>query len=85
VTDTEITRVLRDFLVREFPRAKNAISRLAVDDPLAELGVLDSMGMLTLAAFVEARWGAKVPVKTFEASFASLRSAEAAIRARLSP
>jgi acyl carrier protein len=82
MTDTEITRALRDFLAREFPKEKAAIVRLSVQDPLASLGVLDSMGMLTLATFVEARWGVKFPTRAFEASFSSLQSAEAAIEAR---
>ena len=43
MTDTEITRALRDFLAREFPKDKAAITRLSVEDPLASLGVLDSI------------------------------------------
>jgi acyl carrier protein len=82
MNDTEITRTLRDFLAREFPREKAAIARLSVRDPLSALGILDSLGMLTLAAFVEARWGVKIPARSFEATFASLESAEAAIKAR---
>jgi acyl carrier protein len=81
-TDTEIIRLLRDFLAGEFPRESAAIHRLSAQDPLATLGVLDSLGMLTLAAFVEARWGVKIPAKAFELSFSSLESAEAAIHAR---
>jgi acyl carrier protein len=82
MTDTEITSALRDFLGREFPKERAAIARLSVQDPLASLGVLDSMGMLTLAAFIEARWGVKITARAFEASFSSLQSAEAAIEAR---
>jgi acyl carrier protein len=81
MTDTEITHALRDFLVREFPKREKAIRRLSAQDPLDELGVLDSLGMLTLAAFVEARWGVKIPARAFETSFATLRSTEAAIEA----
>jgi acyl carrier protein len=82
MNETEITRALRDFLAREFPREKAAIARLSAQDPLAPLGILDSLGMLTLAAFVEARWGVKIPARSFEATFASLESAAAAIEAR---
>jgi acyl carrier protein len=80
MTDTEITRALRDFLEREFPRREAVIRRLSARDPLDELGVLDSLGMLTLAAFIEARWGVKIPARAFPTAFASLESAETVIR-----
>jgi acyl carrier protein len=82
-SDTEITGILREFLGREFPQQAQVIARLTPDSALADLGVLDSLGVLSLATFIEARWKIKVPAKAYKTSFKSLRAAEAAIEGLL--
>ena len=77
--DTETTKILREFLAREFPKQAPAIARLTPESPLADLGVLDSLGVLSLATFIEARWKVKVPAKAYKAWFKTLRTAETSI------
>ncbi len=82
--DTEVIGAVRAFLAREFPKRADAVARLSVDDALADLGVLDSLGVITLATFLEMKWSVKVPSRTFKASFRTLRDVEATVE-RLRP
>jgi acyl carrier protein len=80
MTDSEILETLRDFLMREFPRQAQAVARASADDSLADLGLLDSLGLLTLVTFVELKWNVKIAPKDFTAeSFKSLHRIKATL------
>jgi acyl carrier protein len=74
MTEAEIVQTLRDFMIREFPKQARSIAGAKEDDSLAELGILDSLGLLTLVTFVELKWSVKIAPKDFTAkAFRSLR------------
>jgi len=80
MTESEILQTIRDFLMREFPRHAQAVARASPDDSLVDLGLLDSLGLLTLVTFVELKWNVKIAPKDFKAeSFKSLRAIEATL------
>lgn len=56
--DTILTE-LRDYLVTE--RLDGASDGLDADTPILELGLIDSLSMLGLLAFIESRFGVAVP------------------------
>jgi acyl carrier protein len=73
MTEAEIQETLRDFLIHEFPRHARAIAQVSADDSLVDLGLLDSLGLLTLVTFVELKWNVKIAPKDFTPeSFKSL-------------
>lgn len=53
---TAETREIRAFLQERFPLARD-LTRLADDDSLLDLGVIDSMGVLELVDFIDERYG----------------------------
>lgn len=55
-----IERELRRFFAETFPLGEDA-ARLGRDDSLLESGVIDSTGVLELIAFIEERYGIRVP------------------------
>jgi acyl carrier protein len=65
MTDPDLVQTLRDFLMREFPRQAQAIARASTDESLVDLGILDSLGLLTLVTFVELKWSVKIAPKDF--------------------
>ncbi len=80
MTESETQKTVRDFLVREFPKQAKAILGASADDSLVDLGILDSLGLLTLVTFVELKWNVKIAPKDFSAaSFQSLRTIEATL------
>jgi acyl carrier protein len=50
-----ITERIRDFLFDNFPLARS--KNIRDDDRLLELGIIDSMGVLDLVAFLEGEFG----------------------------
>jgi len=80
MTASDIQETIRAFLTGEFPKQASAIASAAADDSLADLGLLDSLGLLTLVTFVELKWNVKIAPKDFKAeSFKSLRAIEATL------
>jgi acyl carrier protein len=76
----DIQETLRDFLMREFPKQKDAIASVSADDSLADLGLLDSLGLLTLVTFIELKWNVKIAPKDFKPeNFRSLRLIQATL------
>jgi hypothetical protein len=70
-----IIETLRQFAVREFPQQRAAIAGASEDSPLAPLGILDSLGLLTWVTFAEVRWEFKVAPADFKPeAFGSLRA-----------
>ena len=66
--------------MREFPRHAEAVERASPDDSLVELGLLDSLGLLTLVTFVELKWNVKIAPRDFTAeSFKSLHRIQATL------
>jgi acyl carrier protein len=61
----DTVRTLREFMMQEFPLKAEAIASLSGDDPLGPLDVIDSLGLLTVATFVEEKWRVKVPPRDF--------------------
>jgi acyl carrier protein len=59
MTRGEIEDELKSFIVREFLDGKAA--GLDADTPLLEWGVIDSMVMANMLAFIETRFGIEVP------------------------
>lgn len=51
--------VLRDYIAKEI--AKGSGSSIGVEDDLLGSGVLDSLGILQLVAFIDERMGIQVP------------------------
>jgi acyl carrier protein len=51
--------ILIDFIEQEFMRGRGA--RLSADDDLLSSGIVDSLGILRLVAFVEERFGIQMP------------------------
>lgn len=80
MTETETEKTLREFLMREFPKQAKALAVASADDSLVDLGLLDSLGLLTLVTFVELKWNVKIAPKDFTAeSFKSLARIEATL------
>jgi acyl carrier protein len=51
--------ILIDFIEQEFMRGRGA--SLKADDELLSSGIIDSLGILRLVAFVEERFGVQMP------------------------
>jgi acyl carrier protein len=80
MAESETLTILRDFLKREFPKHAAALARASADDSLVDLGLLDSLGLLTLVTFVELKWSVKIAPKDFTPeSFRSLHQIEATL------
>ena len=80
MTASEIHETLRGFLMGEFPKHARALASASADDSLADLGLLDSLGLLTIVTFVELKWNVKIAPKDFKAeSFKSLHAIEATL------
>lgn len=66
--------VIRTFIADEIMQGEDAAS-LALDRPLIDDRILDSMDIQRLVAFVEARFGVRVPDDQLEPdNFASVRA-----------
>jgi acyl carrier protein len=52
------TAVLKEFILKRFPAARHA--SFGNDDPLLESGLVDSMGILEIVAFLEKQFGISV-------------------------
>lgn len=59
-TTPHTSREVREFLADAFPLS-DALDDLSDDDSLLETGVLDSMGVLELVAFLEERYAIDIP------------------------
>jgi acyl carrier protein len=80
MTASGIQDTLRAFLIGEFPKQAGSIASATAEDSLADLGLLDSLGLLTLVTFVELKWNVKIAPKDFKAEcFKSLRAIEATL------
>lgn len=55
MTQSEIRHVLQEFLLAKYPAARQA--GLTPDTPLLDQGIVDSMGILELVAFIEEQFG----------------------------
>jgi acyl carrier protein len=51
-----VRQILRGFLAERFPGA----AKLKDDEPLLEKGILDSLGIMRLVAFLESKFGIRV-------------------------
>jgi acyl carrier protein len=80
MSESETQTTLREFLMREFPKHAPAIARASAEDSLVDIGLLDSLGLLTLVTFVELKWNLKIAPKDFTTdSFRSLQRIEATL------
>lgn len=52
-------QILKEYIAKEIMRSRNA--RLEVDDDLLANGILDSLAILQLVAFIEERFNVRVP------------------------
>lgn len=55
----DVARIIKDYVVREFMDSGRGGS-LADDAPLIEDGVIDSLGIFVLVAFLEKEFGVKI-------------------------
>lgn len=78
MTGEEIERELMAFIVNELLDGKQA--GIDSETPLLEWGVIDSMSMANLLAFIETRFGVEVPPKDLTAQhFKSLKTISALV------
>lgn len=69
----DISTTLMDYIKQEFPKARG--SDIKVDDDLLSAGIIDSLGILQLVAFIEQQFGITVQDEdvVFE-NFSSVRA-----------
>jgi acyl carrier protein len=80
--DDEITRLLADYIVADIAPAPPATPP-GPDTPIIEQGLVDSLGLFKLIAFIEERVGVKIePEEIVLENFATLRSIVALIQQR---
>jgi acyl carrier protein len=58
-TQQQIESAVRDYIIKEFMYDRPEVA-LANDLPLIKAGIVDSLGIFTLIAFIEAEFGIKV-------------------------
>jgi acyl carrier protein len=51
----QVTESVREFILENFPPARKR--GIANDDPLLENGIVDSLGVLDIVAFIESEFG----------------------------
>jgi len=54
----EISKTIRSFILEKFPAARR--KGLSDDTPLLESGIIDSLGVLDVVAFLEPKFGIKI-------------------------
>jgi 2-hydroxymuconate-semialdehyde hydrolase len=59
VQELEVQQVLKSYIAREWLQGQEA--GLDANTALLDLGILDSLRMVSLLAFIEERFGVKVP------------------------
>lgn len=81
-TREEISKALLDFLVMNFPRARQ--NGVSVDDSLLEQRVIDSLGLFELMTYIEAEFEIRVDdADATEENFGSVAAVtEYVLRAR---
>jgi acyl carrier protein len=78
-----IEEALKEYIVREI-MSDSAGASVGSDDPLIDDGIIDSLGIFTLIAFMEERFGVKVqPEDVVLDNFRSVRTIRALVAARL--
>jgi acyl carrier protein len=58
IQENEIERAIRSFILEKFPVARRRA--LSDDAPLLESGIIDSLGVLDVLAFLEPTFGIKI-------------------------
>jgi acyl carrier protein len=79
-----IREELRGFIVKSFPLARKR--RIGVDDLLLEEGIIDSLGVLELVGYIEARFDIAVSDEDlFPENFRTIGALTAFVERRLTP
>jgi len=80
MTDDEISRLLAEYIVKEIAATPPAQAP-GPDVPIIEQGLVDSLGLFKLIAFIEERLGVKIaPEEIVLENFATLRAIVGLIR-----
>lgn len=75
-------QIIKDYIIKEF-MFDNPQATLTDDQPLIEDGIIDSLGIFTLIAFVEQQFGVKVdPTDVVVENFQSVRKVADLVRSR---
>jgi acyl carrier protein len=61
----DVQTTILAFLKRELPKHSKALERIGPDESLIDAGILDSIAMLSLVTFIEAKWKLSVPSDAF--------------------
>jgi acyl carrier protein len=78
----EISSQIRHFILEKFPLARQL--SLADEDSLLDSGVVDSLGVLELAAFVEQQFAVEIGVDDLQPeNFQSITRLAAMVRAKV--
>jgi acyl carrier protein len=77
-----IQKTIREFILREFPAAR--LRDVRDDDGLLEKGIVDSLGVLDIVAFLESQFGLKIADDELELEdFASIEALSAFVHRKL--